>query len=63
MVARRERLSRMADSRAFERLVAEIRDCTICTPYLPLGPRPIVRGRPSARLLIISQYSRPVLSL
>jgi uracil-DNA glycosylase len=45
----------MTDSRAFERLVAEIRACTICTPYLPLGPRPIVRGRPSARLLIISQ--------
>jgi uracil-DNA glycosylase len=40
---------------AFRRLVAEISACTICTPYLPLGPRPIVRGRPSARLLIISQ--------
>jgi uracil-DNA glycosylase len=40
---------------AFDRLLAEIRGCTICLPHLPLGPRPIVRGRPSARLLIISQ--------
>jgi uracil-DNA glycosylase len=45
----------MTDSRAFGRLVAEIGACTICAPHLPLGPRPIVRGRPSARLLIISQ--------
>ena len=41
--------------RAFSRLLAEIRACTICAPHLPFGPRPIVRGRPSARLLIISQ--------
>ena len=39
----------------FSRLVAEVRACRICAPHLPLGPRPIVRGRPSARLLIISQ--------
>jgi uracil-DNA glycosylase len=40
---------------AFSRLIAEIGACTICAPHLPLGPRPIVRGRPSAHLLIISQ--------
>jgi uracil-DNA glycosylase len=40
---------------AFERLVGEIRACTICQPCLPLRPRPILRGRPSARLLLISQ--------
>ena len=40
---------------AFSRLVAEVRACTICAAHLPLGPRPIVRGLPSARLLIISQ--------
>ena len=39
----------------FEDLVAEIRACTVCASYLPLGPRPILRGRPSARLLIVSQ--------
>jgi len=40
---------------AYDRLLAEIRACTVCAPHLPLGPRPVVRGRPSARLLIISQ--------
>ena len=39
----------------FDRLLAEIRACRVCAAHLPLGPRPIVRGRPSARLLVISQ--------
>jgi uracil-DNA glycosylase len=39
----------------FGRLMAEIRRCTVCAAHLPLGPRPIVRGRPGSRLLIISQ--------
>ena len=39
----------------FDHLIQNIRNCEVCAPYLPLGPRPIVRGRPSARLLIISQ--------
>ncbi len=38
-----------------ETALAEVRACTLCAPYLPLGPRPIVRGKRSARLLIISQ--------
>jgi uracil-DNA glycosylase len=42
-------------SEGFDRFLAEIRACAVCAPYLPLGPRPILRGRPSARLLIISQ--------
>jgi uracil-DNA glycosylase len=36
-------------------LFSEIRACTVCAAVLPLGPRPVVRGRASARLLIISQ--------
>jgi uracil-DNA glycosylase len=36
-------------------LLREIRACRICAAHLPLGPRPIVRGLPSARLLITSQ--------
>jgi uracil-DNA glycosylase len=39
----------------FDRLRAEIRACTLCAAELPLGARPVVRGLPSARLLIISQ--------
>ena len=40
---------------SFDELLGEIRACTLCAAHLPLGPRPILRGRPSARLLIISQ--------
>ncbi|HWK47150.1 MAG TPA: uracil-DNA glycosylase family protein [Stellaceae bacterium] len=36
-------------------LFAEIRACRVCADALPLGPRPIIRGRASARLLIVSQ--------
>jgi uracil-DNA glycosylase len=36
-------------------LFTEIRACTVCAPHLPLGARPVIRGRVSARLLIISQ--------
>jgi uracil-DNA glycosylase len=36
-------------------LLDEIRACTLCEAHLPLGPRPVIRGLPSARLLITSQ--------
>ena len=36
-------------------LYREIRACKLCAADLPLGPRPVLRGRPSARLMIISQ--------
>ena len=40
---------------ALERLFAEVRACTLCAKHLPLGPRPVLRGAASARLLILSQ--------
>ncbi|MGH7088606.1 MAG: uracil-DNA glycosylase family protein [Stellaceae bacterium] len=36
-------------------VLASARHCTHCAPYLPLGPQPVVRGRASARLMILSQ--------
>jgi uracil-DNA glycosylase len=48
-------LSHRTSDKAFARLIDEIRACRVCAAELPLGPRPIVRGRPEARLLIISQ--------
>jgi uracil-DNA glycosylase len=48
-------LTAAAEPGASDRLIAEVRACTRCAGALPLGPRPVVRGRPSARLLIISQ--------
>jgi uracil-DNA glycosylase len=40
---------------AVARLLADVRACTICAPYLPLGPRPIVQLDRRARLLIVAQ--------
>lgn len=43
------------EDQAFATLLTEVRACTRCAANLPLGPRPIVRGLPSARILVISQ--------
>src|SRR5277367_5120923 len=36
-------------------IMAQARACTLCAAHLPLGPRPVLRGRASARLLVLSQ--------
>ncbi len=36
-------------------VLAEARACTLCAAHLPLGPRPVLRAGPGARLLIIGQ--------
>ncbi len=36
-------------------LLAEVRACRLCADSLPLGPRPVLRASPSARLLIVGQ--------
>jgi uracil-DNA glycosylase len=36
-------------------LLARARACTHCAADLPLGPRPVVRGQDTARLLIVGQ--------
>ena len=42
-------------SRALAGLSTEARACTICADELPLGPRPVFRVSPTARLLIVGQ--------
>lgn len=42
-------------TRAFPRLLAEVRACRVCAAHLPFAPRPIVRGAPTAKLLIVGQ--------
>ncbi len=37
------------------RLLADIRACRICAPYLPHGVRPVIRASATARLAIASQ--------
>jgi uracil-DNA glycosylase len=42
-------------TRRFRQLLREVRACTVCATELPLGPRPVLRAAPTARLLIIGQ--------
>ena len=36
-------------------VLQEARACTLCAAHLPLGPSPVVRGKASAKILIVSQ--------
>ncbi|MEQ8165515.1 MAG: uracil-DNA glycosylase family protein, partial [Alphaproteobacteria bacterium] len=38
-----------------ETLLGQIRACRICAAHLPLGPRPVLRAAPSARIAIVGQ--------
>ena len=49
------RASPMADRSVYADLMGEVRACEVCAAHLPLGPRPVLRGLPSARLLVVSQ--------
>jgi uracil-DNA glycosylase len=40
---------------SWTQLAEEIRSCTLCAARLPLGPRPVLAGSATARILIISQ--------
>lgn len=44
-----------AAERALQKVLAEARACRRCEAALPLGPRPVLRGKASARLLIVGQ--------
>ena len=39
----------------FDEVTAAARACTVCAPYLPLGPRPIFQISKTTRLIIIGQ--------
>src|SRR5215472_8240561 len=43
------------DDTPLAHLIAGIRACRVCADHLPLGPRPVFRASPTARLLIVSQ--------
>lgn len=36
-------------------LLDEVRACRLCEAHLPMGPRPVLRASPSARILIVGQ--------
>lgn len=37
------------------RLLSEVRACRICEAALPLGPRPVLRARATAKVLVVGQ--------
>lgn len=59
MTARRDAAARTAapasEPESLDALAARIRACAACMPVLPLGPRPVFRVHPAARLLIVGQ--------
>ena len=38
-----------------QKLLKEIRACTVCEKHLPLGPRPIVSASASSKIAIVGQ--------
>lgn len=42
-------------SESLDALLDRIRACRLCEAQLPLGPRPVLRARASARLLVVGQ--------
>lgn len=40
---------------ALARVLRDARACTLCAQRLPLGPRPVLRAKAAARLLIVGQ--------
>ncbi len=46
---------RNAPEAELERVLRDARACRVCAAELPLGPRPVLRARATARLLIVGQ--------
>lgn len=45
----------VADSKTLDRLLREVRVCTVCAAHLPFPPKPVLRAAIGARLLIVGQ--------
>ena len=39
----------------FEQLLTQIKACTLCEPFLPLGANPVVQAHPKSKIVIIGQ--------
>ncbi len=42
-------------SKRLAQLLREVRACTVCAPYLPNAPRPVLRAAQTATLLVVGQ--------
>lgn len=45
----------MARTTRLDSLLTEVRACRVCEPELPLGSKPVLRAKRSARILVIGQ--------
>src|SRR5690606_17248893 len=45
----------MLNVESMDSLLSEIRKCTACKDFLPLGPRPVLRAHPDAKILVVGQ--------
>ena len=45
----------MVRQQSISSLLSEIRACSVCEKYLPLGPRPVLKANRSSRVIIIGQ--------
>lgn len=45
----------MANKTKLDRLLTEVRSCTVCQKDLPLRPNPILRAKQTAKILIVGQ--------
>lgn len=45
----------MARATRLDSLLTEVRACRVCEPELPLGSKPVLRAKHSARILVIGQ--------
>jgi uracil-DNA glycosylase len=39
----------------YKKLIKEVRGCSICMPHLPMGPNPVFRIHPKAKILVAGQ--------
>lgn len=53
----------LTKAKFMDKQLEEIRNCTTCAEHLPLGPRPIFRVHPEAKIAIISQAPGRVVHL
>lgn len=45
----------LANDQTLDELLTDIRACQLCASHLPLGPRPILRVKQGAKILIVGQ--------
>ena len=39
----------------YKKIRSDVKNCTLCVPYLPLGARPVFQVHPKAKILIAGQ--------